>query len=237
MRILHPFLALGLVLCSAPLPARTDVARVPVGGSLEPVPAIQSRGELARATGILRAQQAWVASAGGQLALARLAQKTLAAGGPGGGGIVTFDALNAPCGFSNTQPVNGLVEGVEIRGRFPNGGAILDTCSNFGVAPLSLPNFLAFNSTVGYGQGGSAVLPEVFLFGGAYSSVTVPLSGGYESGYPVSIVAFGRAGIVDSVDLITGPDWTTHTLGGTGITGIAVLGDPLYLVIDDVQYQ
>jgi hypothetical protein len=237
MKTLHHCLAFGLVLCSAPLPARTEIAPIHVAGSDEPALPGESRGAIARAAGIQRAQLALVGSAEGELALARLARESLAAGAAGAGGIVTFDMHAAPCAFSDTQAVNGLVEGVTIRGRFPNGGAILDTCSNFGVAPLSGSNFLAFNNTVSYPPGGVPQLPEIFFLGGTYSSVSVPLSGGFQPGYPMTIVAFGPAGLVDSVDLVTTSGWATHTLSGAGISGILLVGDPLYLVVDDVQYQ
>lgn len=237
MRTRNHLLAIALLLCSVPLPARTDDAQLPHGGSLDPGVRTTTPGELARAAGILKAQLTCVASAEGRLALARLARETPAAEAQAGGGIVTFDASAAPCPFSDTQAVNGLVEGVTIRGRFPNGGAILDECSNFGIGALSPPNFLAFNNTVSYTAGGVPELPELVLLEGTYSSVSVPLSGGAAPGYPMSIVAFGPGGIVDSVSLVTTSGWATHTLSGPGITGFVLLGDPQWLLVDDVQYQ
>ena len=237
MKPMHRLLTVALVFGSVPLAARTDDASVLLGGVEEAlVPHGKTPGELARAEGILRAQQAYVASADGELALARLARNNLKAGA-GAGGVVTFDENAGVCPFSQTQAVHGVVEGVTIRGRFPNGGAILDQCSNFGVSALSSPNFLAFNNGTAYLGGGVPKLPELFQLPGTYSSISVPLSGGHEPGYPMSIVAFGPGGIVDSVDLVTSSGWETHTLSGSGISGFVLLGDPLYLVVDDVQYQ
>jgi hypothetical protein len=238
MKPMHRLLTLALVFCSVPLAARTDDAPVLLGGAPAPLQQSKTRGELARAAGILNAQLAYVTSVEGELALARLAKKTLAAGAAGAGGILTFDDPGfSVCGFGETAPVHGVVEGVAIQGRVPHGGAILDDCANFGVSALSFPNFLAFNSGATYQPGVFARLPESFQLPGTFSSVSVPLSGGGEPGYPMSIVAFGPSGIVDSVDLVTTSGWVTHTVSGPGITGFLLLGSPLWLVVDDVQYQ
>jgi hypothetical protein len=238
MKPMHRLLTVALVFGSVPLAARTDDAPVLLAGAEEAlVPQGKTPGELARAEGILRAQLAYVASAEGELALARLARNTLKAGAQGAGGVVTFDENAGVCSFNQTQAVNGVVEAVTIRGRFPNGGAILDECSNFGVSALSSPNFLAFNIGAAYTGGAVPRLPELFQLPGTYSSISVSLSGGHQPGYPMSIVAFGPGGIVDSVDLVTSSGWETHTLSGSGISGFVLLGDPLTLVVDDVQYQ
>jgi hypothetical protein len=235
MKTMHRWVTLALVFCSVPLAGRTDDAQVVLGGTHDPVTQGKTRGELARAEGILRAQLAYVASAEGELALARLARNSMAAGAQGGSGIVTFDVNYAPCTFG--EAVNGVVEGVTIHGRSPHGGEILDGCSNFGISPLSYPNFLAFNNTAGYPGGGVPQLPEVFLLEGTYSSISVPLSSGAHPSDPLSIVAFGPGGIVDSANVVTSQAWTTHTLSGPGISGFVLLGNPAFLLVDDVQYQ
>ena len=75
MKPMHRLLTVALVFGSVPLAGRTENAPVLLAGAEEAlVTQGKTPGELARAEGILRAQLAYVASAEGELALARLAR-------------------------------------------------------------------------------------------------------------------------------------------------------------------
>jgi len=207
-----------------------------VAVSAQPLPP----GSAARSEGLLRARVRTFLSPEGEAHLARLARASGARAAPAGGGVVTFDRSPAPCLFVNTQPLAGTVEGVLVKGRAPNGAAILHECSQFGVAPLSGVNFLAFNREVAYSTGGLASAPELFLFPGEFTSVRVPIASGVPPTEPLALIAFGPRGIVAGKTLRTTEGWATHTLSGEGITGLLILdaGDTESdFVVDDIRYD
>ena len=116
-----------------------------------------------------------------------------------------------------------------------SGGAILDDCSNFGVSPLSAPNFLAFNNGSIH-QTGVPKLPQIIAFPGGVSTVTLSVSGGGNAGVPMAIVAIGPGGVQDVQILMTTSGWTSHSVSGT-INLIALVGNPPWLVVDNIDAQ
>ncbi len=154
--------------------------------------------------------------------------------------FIDFDQVSAPCLFVETKPLAGsFLHLASFFGREGNGGAVIDQCGNFGLNARSQPNFLAFNNSLFPGiylSGGVAKLPELILFGEGHVEVTLHLShGGFTTPSPLSIVAFGPGGIEDMEMFMTTSAWVAHTLTGTNISGIMLLGDPDYLVVDDIS--
>jgi hypothetical protein len=91
--------------------------------------------------------------------------------------VTNFDDASAPCDFVDTPPLRGREQFAGFLAPKPDGGAILNGCSGFGIDPLSEPNFLAFDN-------------ESFYSGGGVPPLSV--SGGSNPGFPIAVVAFGE---------------------------------------------
>lgn len=95
----------------------------------------------------------------GALALALgLVTPLLAAVAPAQGAGVTyisFEDLPASCNFSEVDPLRDHYAAAKFRGPAPaDGGAVLDNCGGFGVAPRTGSRFLAFRDDVDLRNGG-----------------------------------------------------------------------------------
>ncbi len=181
-----------------------------------------------------------VLSPAGELALRDAARRSPLPATAGRSVTIDFDQVSAPCLFMQTKPLAGsFLHLASFFGREGNGGTVLDQCSNFLLNARSQPNFLAFNDSDSpgvYPSGGVARLPELLLFGEGHTEVTLYLShGGFWAPAPLSIVAFGPGGIEDMEMFVTTNAWVAHTLSGTNIAGIVLLGNPCFLVVDDVS--
>jgi hypothetical protein len=152
-------------------------------------------------------------------------------------GLTDFDNVSAPCGFADTSALRGPEQYAEFQAPSDNWGGILNGCSNFGIAPLSPPNFLAFNNESSYGAGGVPRLPELIGIGRQRTGVSLYVSGGDGSGYLITVVALGPAGMVGVVKTTTTPEWVQVSLTGTGIDAIALIGNPYWLVVDNIQSE
>jgi hypothetical protein len=151
--------------------------------------------------------------------------------------VTNFDDVNAPCLFEDTTPLRGREQSAGFLAPKPDGGAILNNCSGFGIAPHSPPNFLAFNNTSAYLAGGVPKTPELIFVGQNRSTVSLWVSGGSKPGFPLGVVAFGNGGVQGVVTTVTNSVWAQVTLTGTEITAILLVGNPLYLVVDDITAQ
>lgn len=108
--------------------------------------------------------------------------------------VENFDDVGAPCLFMDTVALVFKFPSMPAiylgPGGPPNGGAILDECSNFDVTGHSPPNFLAFNAEATLEDGGIPSLPEILYF--AWIPVSaVQVNAGVGFGYtgPVAMVA------------------------------------------------
>jgi len=156
---------------------------------------------------------------------------------PAGSGITNFDNVNAPCDFTETTPPLGLEQFGVFYAPLLNGGAILKECSGFGINALTPPNFLAFNNTTAYLSGGIPRTPELIVVGQGKTTVSLWLSGGSMSGSFMSVVALGEQGVEEIVTTTTSPEWVQIILDGAGIEAVALVGNPLWLVVDDIEAQ
>jgi hypothetical protein len=105
------------------------------------------------------------------------------------------------------------------------------------VNALSPPNFLAFNNEAAYTSGVIPKTPELIVVGPSESSVSLWVSGGSMSGFPLAVVALGNDAILAVATTNTLPTWEQITVAGTGIQAIALVGDPLWLLVDDIEAQ
>ena len=80
---------------------------------------------------------------------------------------INFDGFSAPCNFDQTVALTTQYTSQGVRFSGPgayNGGGVLNECGNFGVSGYSAPNFLAFNNTAHFSDGGTPKGPELILF-------------------------------------------------------------------------
>ena len=147
---------------------------------------------------------------------------------------VNFNTVAAPCHFIDTAPLRGAFQGAFFAAPGLDGGATLDECSNFGVNALSPPNFLAFNNAASYTTGGVAKLPEIIAIPGGAIRVSMALSGGNMAGATMAIVAVGPGGVQDVQVLVTSAGFVTHTVTGTHISRLLLVGNPPSLVVDNI---
>ncbi|WP_148574911.1 hypothetical protein [Nocardioides caldifontis] len=152
---------------------------------------------------------------------------------------VNFDGgtPGAPCNFVSTAPLRNQYAGVGIRFRGPSaldGGAVLDTCANFGgVNPRSGLRFLAFNAFAGpMTNGGTPRGPEHILFNKRMKKVSIWVSqGGGVLGTPTFKLVGKRNGntIRTATATTNTADWVKLTINqkkGFDKAVLSVTGDP-----------
>ena len=108
--------------------------------------------------------------------------------------VENFDDVGAPCLFMDTVAL--LFKFPSMPAIYlgasgpPNGGAILNECSNFDVTGHSPPNFLAFNADATLEDGGIPSLPEILWFAWA-PVLAVQVNAGVGTGItgPVAMIA------------------------------------------------
>lgn len=223
--------ALAVMLVVAGLPAN---AQIHSGSLAPPVPGNELSQRVAAARAEFASELANALSPGSVQAMLRLIkeQQNLV-----GGGVTNFDNVNAPCLFGETTPLLGLEQFALFFAPLPNGGAILNECSNFGVNALTPPNFLAFNNTSTYEAGGIPRTPELIVVGQNKSTVSLWVSGGSSPGFLLAVVALGNDRVQEIVTTTTSPGWVQIFLKRPGIEAVALVGNPLWLVVDDIEAQ
>ena len=157
--------------------------------------------------------------------------------------VENFDDVSAPCLFMDTvallykppTPVIYLGPGGP-----PNGGAILNECSNFDVTGHSPPNFLAFNGQAQLSDGGNPTLPEILYFIQPVSSVQVNAGVGAGITGPVVMAAFDTNLRMVGADFIfVSSQLQTLSVQAPNIQMVlfvAVLDTP-WLVLDDLAFS
>lgn len=161
---------------------------------------------------------------------------------PAASGVTNFDNHPALCLFDDTVPLIGPEQYAAFWAPPPDGGAILNECSNFGVNAHSEPNFLAFNNTLSYLPAGIPKTPELIVVGPTQSSVSLWITSGvgphgFGLRYPVGIIALGGGGIKGVVIAVTNGEWRQITFTGAGIEAISLVGNPAILLVDDIESQ
>jgi hypothetical protein len=141
---------------------------------------------------------------------------------PCGGTLINFDAAPAPCGFGLATRLSYQFadKGVVFEGPGgTDGGAILNSCSSFGITGFSGSNFVAFNPASTLADGGVPRGPETLRFTSPVSSVLL-LAGGPTPAL-LTMQAFRGGTLVAS---------TSATLS-TAMAPLAVLGGGITRVV------
>jgi len=222
--------AVAAVLVIAGVPAHAQV----YSGSSTPVPADELQQGVAAARAAFASVLSNALSTDSMQAMLSFIKDQQTADG---GGVTNFDDVTAPCLFVDTHQLFGREQFAAFFSPLPNGGAILNECSNFGVSAHSPPNFLAFYSLGAYTLGGTPILPEAILVGANKTSVSLWVSGGAKPGYPVALVALGAGAVQQIITTTLTSDWVQITLSGSVIQAVALIGSPLQLVVDDIEAQ
>jgi hypothetical protein len=152
-------------------------------------------------------------------------------------GVTNFDDVTSPCDFDLTTALRGTEQFAYFQAPGTDGGANLNECSSFGVNAHSPPNFLAFNNATTYTSGAIPRTPELILVGQNRSSVSLWVTGGDTPGYQIAVAALSPGGVQGIVTAFTHPGWVQLTVTGTGISAIALIGNPQVLLVDDIQAQ
>ena len=214
----------------AGLPAAAQIR----GGSSKPMPADLSQ-RLAAAQAQFPSVLANALSPESIAATLRLIKEQASPTTPG---LTDFDNVSAPCSFSSTTPLIGLEQFAGFKAPAPDGGAILNVCAGFGVNPHSPPNFLAFNDITGfYEPSGVPKTPELIYIAKTTTNVSLWISGGDNPSYPYAVVAYGSAGVLGVVPAHTTEEWIQISLNAPGIIAIGLVGNPGYLLVDDILAQ
>ena len=151
---------------------------------------------------------------------------------------MNFDDVTAPCYFDETVPLTKAYasQGVLFKGPSKkDGGAILNECSNFGVSGYSSPNFLAFNVTASYDNGGVARGPERITFtGGPMSHVQLRVGSG--SGGKFTLKAYNASGHrIASIKFMLTSALKPASISATGIAYVKIAAKAPDWVIDDLS--
>jgi len=217
-------------LAFAGLPAKGQIR----GGSIKPLPADLSQ-RLAAAEAQFPTVLANALSPESIAATLRLIKDQPAPTTPG---LTDFDNVTGPCDFPSTTPLIGLEQFAGFKAPAPDGGAILNTCAGFGVNPHSPPNFLAFNDITGYYEpSGVPKVPELIYVAKTTSNVSLWISGGDNPSYPFAVVAYGSTGVLGVTPAHTTEEWNQITITAPGIIAISLVGNPGYLLVDDILAQ
>jgi hypothetical protein len=160
--------------------------------------------------------------------------------------VINFDQdangnpINAPPDFIGTTRLSTLYSslGVTFSGPGGNdGGAILNQNSNFGVSPVSGPNFLAFNPFAKLSDGGVPQGPETISFANPVSTVSIQVAGGIHAD-PFLLQAFdGSNQLVDSSSVTTQQfaPLTVSSPGGISSVVLSTTGNGVF-VADDLSF-
>lgn len=157
--------------------------------------------------------------------------------------------LFASCLFVDTSPLTEIYAplGVHFSGPDPtSGGAILHNCSNFGVPPVSGPNFLAFNRRASFTSGGRATDPETITFDSPALFVSLIASAGRASG-TFQLQGFDANNMVVSTDVQISPGSSYVQLQVSSPTGIKKVvlsrldmnpdGEVIAILIEDLSFS
>jgi hypothetical protein len=116
---------------------------------------------------------------------------------PGATFLINFDTVGAPSVFSATSALAAVgtvkFDGSSVATK--NGGAILNSGSNFGVTGFSAPNFLAFNCAATMSNGGKPDIPEIITFPRVVRNVSIRAGSGLSAGKNLKMFGIGPGGV------------------------------------------
>ena len=156
---------------------------------------------------------------------------------------ISFEDVPASCFYFEVNPLRNRYAAAKFRGpSADDGGAVLDGCSGFGVAPRTGSRFLAFNATAvdAMANGGTPVGPERITLPIRQKKVTVWVSqGGSPGSATFRMVARRGTSIVRTATAsTTTSDWVeltvAHRRGIDSVTVSAPVEPNGLWVLDDL---
>lgn len=152
---------------------------------------------------------------------------------------INFDDAAAPSSFASTTPLGSeyAALGVSFAGSGPgSGGARLNSGGGFGVTGFSAPNFLAFNTGVGYPGGGSTGGPETITFASPAHSVSI--AGGQGTSGTMTVTAYDGTTAVSAVTRASTPALTPFVVRAPRITSVQLaFTGSASAVFDDLTWE
>ena len=152
---------------------------------------------------------------------------------------LTFDDVTAPCGFADTGPLTTeyALQGVTFAGPVAgSGGAVLNSCSNFGVTGYSAPNFVAFNTGADYLPGGTAAGPETITFASPPSRVSMDVGTTNAGSGTATLVAYNGATQVGQQTITPGTTMASLSVSAPVITSVVLSFTTGALVMDNLSW-
>jgi hypothetical protein len=152
---------------------------------------------------------------------------------------VTFDDVTAPCVFTQTVPLTTeyASQGVTFAGPVAgSGGAVLNSCANFGVTGFSAPNYLAFNAGVDYLSGGTAAGPATITFASPPSRVAIDVGASGAGSGTATLVAYSGAAQVGQQTITLSPTMAPLSVSALVITSVVLSFTTGVLVMDDLSW-
>lgn len=141
---------------------------------------------------------------------------------------ISFEDVDLSCQFAGEAPLRGRYAAAKFSGpSSTDGGAVLDSCSGFGVSPRTGSRFLAFNSALPavMSNGGTPVGPERITFPTRQKKVTVWVSQGGSPGTATfkMVARRGTTVVRTATATTTTSAWLELTVGHRrGISSVTV---------------
>ena len=156
----------------------------------------------------------------------------------GGGTLINFDDLAAPCAFADTVRLTDRYSALGVTFAGPgglDGAAVVNQCGGWNITGHSPPNFLAFNTGATLGDGGIPTGPETLHLDTPVAEVRMLAGVGSGTG-TITVQAFDASDVLVSsrTNTLT-PTLSPITLSGGGITQVKISGTASAFVIDDVN--
>lgn len=155
--------------------------------------------------------------------------------------LITFDELgDQPSGFAQTTALRAQYAGLGVTfsgAEEMDGGAILNVNSNFGIAPRSGENFLAFNANAALNDGGRPFGPQTISFAGGASAVSIYGASG-DGTTRFTMQSFDENGTQLGQVIVSASDtWEEIALSGGNIAYVVISsdGDDTF-VMDDLSW-
>ncbi|GEM_PF-2448878 len=154
--------------------------------------------------------------------------------------VIDFDEHSAPCIFADTTALRDeyMFMGVRFSAPQPlDGGGILNQCGYFEVFGYSPPNFLAFNRTAQYSDGGIPTPPQIIMFINLASSIRFD-AGSKFVGSSLTLIAYDADDhkLAESSISLT-PTLQTVAVNATGIQYVVIDCTAENFVIDDLSWR
>lgn len=189
--------------------------------------------------GVAQAQVAGVDASAKAAASGYSAQPQVRVALPQAVHIINFDGVSAPSLFSQTSAL-ASVGTIKFNGSsaFVNdGGAILNSGSNFAVTGFSAPNFLAFNCSATMSNGGKPSVPEIITFPKVVKNVSFRVGSGLAVGKSIKAFGIGPGGVQPKSITLTAALQTLSFSKPMKELLITSEDDACRFVIDDLKWS